>query len=234
MNTNKENNLLNKNIVYDLTAFSHLDYPNYLACIVWFIGCNMRCDYCYNKDIVFSKKGTQSLDDILLFLKTRVGLLDAVVLSGGEATNHELVLFCQKVKQLGFKIKLDTNGLNFHSIQKLVDSKFLDFVALDYKAPYYKFEQVTHSKYFSSFENTLNYIIKQKVPFEVRTTIHNDLLDETDINFIINDLVNKGYTSNYYLQNFLETNNNIANITQSTKKFDKSLISQELNIIYRE
>jgi len=234
VNINKENNLLNKNIVYDLTTFSHLDYSGYLACIVWLVGCNMRCDYCYNKDIVFSKKGTQSLDDILLFLKTRVGLLDAVVLSGGEATNHDLVIFCQKVKQLGFKIKLDTNGLNFHNIQKLVDLKLVDFIALDYKAPSYKFEKITHSKYFFLFENTLKYLIKQKVPFEARTTIHNDLLEERDINFIINDLVSKGYIGNYYLQNFLETNNNIADIKQSSKKFDNSLLSQELNIVYRE
>ena len=233
MNINKENNLLNNKIIYDLTSFSHLDYPNHLSCIVWFIGCNMRCDYCYNKDIVFSKKGTLSMSDILLFLETRVGLLDAVVLSGGEATNHNLVQFCQNIKKLGFKIKLDTNGLNFKEIKQLVDLNLVDFIALDYKAPYYKFRQITHSKDFASFENTLTYLIQHKVSFEVRTTIHNDLLDEIDINFIIYNLIRKGYKANYYLQKFLDTNTNIANITQSTNAFDTSLISEELNVIYR-
>ena len=193
----------------------------------------MRCDYCYNKDIVFSKQGSKSFNDILLFLKTRIGLLDAVVLSGGEATNHELIQFCTKVKQLGFKIKLDTNGLNFNAIKELVELQLIDFIALDYKAPIYKFQQITHTNNFKSFEKTLKYLIDTKFSFEVRSTVHADLLNETDINYIINDLVSKGYKNNYFLQNFLETENNIANIQQSTKSISKSLISTKLNVIYR-
>lgn len=233
MNTNKENNSLNKNIVYDLTPFSHLDYANHLSCIVWLVGCNMRCDYCYNKDIVLSKKGILSFENILLFLEKRVGLLDAVVLSGGEATNHNLTHFCKKIKELGFKIKLDTNGLNFEAIQELVKLNLLDYIALDYKAPQYKFSQITHSNNFNSFINTLEYLIQSDIGFEVRTTIHNDLLNEKDINYIIDDLVKKGYKNSYFLQNFLETQENIANILQSKKSFDKSLLSNKLHLIYR-
>ena len=99
MNINRENSSLSAEIIYDVTKFTHLDYPNHLSCIVWFSGCNMRCDYCYNKDIVFAKNGSYSYEDILEFLKTRVNLLDAVVLSGGEATSHELVEFCQAIKK---------------------------------------------------------------------------------------------------------------------------------------
>ena len=233
MNINNENNSMNKNIVYDLTPFSHLDYPNHLACIVWFVGCNMKCGYCYNKDIVFSKRGTLSLNKVLIFLQQRIGLLEAIVLSGGEATTHELITFCKKVKELGFKIKLDTNGLNYNCIKELLDLNLLDFIALDYKAPEYKYKQITNTNKFKSFENTLNYLLVTKVSFEVRTTVHNDLLDENDINFIINDLIEKGYKNSYFIQNFLDTQNNIANITQSVKQFNKSLISNKLNIIYR-
>jgi pyruvate formate lyase activating enzyme len=193
----------------------------------------MRCDYCYNKDIVFSKNGTQSLNDILLFLEQRVGLLDAIVLSGGEATNHNLVNFCKKAQKLGFKIKLDTNGLNFHTVKELIDLELIDFIALDYKAPIYKFTQITHTNDFKSFENTLNYLINKDFSFEARTTIHNDLLDENDINFIMNDLKNKGYKNSYFLQSFLDTENNIANISQSVQTFDKSMISNILPIVYR-
>ena len=98
-----------------------MDYPDHLACIVWFAGCNMRCDYCYNADIVYAKSGVYSFNDVLDFLKTRISLLDSVVLSGGEATTHNLVAFCKEIKKLGFLIKLDTNGTNYNSIKELLD-----------------------------------------------------------------------------------------------------------------
>jgi pyruvate formate lyase activating enzyme len=93
----------------------------------------MRCDYCYNKDIAFSKDGIYSYRNILNFLQTRKNLLDAVVLSGGEATSYNLVEFCQEIKKLGFKIKLDTNGTNSLHVKELLELNLLDFVALDYK-----------------------------------------------------------------------------------------------------
>jgi len=224
---------LNKQIVYDLTKFSHLDFPDHLACIVWFVGCNMRCDYCYNKDIVFTHNGKYSLEDVVTFLERRVGLLDGVVLSGGEATSHNLILFCQKVKSLGFKIKLDTNGTNYNNIKELIDLDLIDYIALDYKAPEYKYYEITHSNAFSLFENTLIYLIQNGIHFEVRTTVHNDLLSEKDINFIVNDLIQKGYKNTYFLQEFMDTEKNIGNISTPIKSFDKNLISKNLNIVYR-
>ena len=91
MNINKELNLLNQKIIYDLTKFTTTDYEGHLSCVLWFIGCNFRCLYCYNENIVFAKEGNYSFIDILDFLKSRIGLLDAVVLCGGEATIHNLV-----------------------------------------------------------------------------------------------------------------------------------------------
>jgi pyruvate formate lyase activating enzyme len=86
-----------------------LDYPNYLATIFWFAGCKMRCLYCYNRDIVFGD-GKVSIDEALSFLDSRKGLLEGVVLSGGDASLYDgLANFCQKIKERGFKIKLDTN-----------------------------------------------------------------------------------------------------------------------------
>lgn len=233
MSTNRENNLLNKKIVYDLTPFSHLDFQDHLSCIVWLIGCNMRCDYCYNKSIVFSNEGKTTLNGILKFLKTRVGLLDAIVLSGGEATQHNLIPFCQEVKKLGFLIKLDTNGLNFKHIKELIKLDLIDYIALDYKAPHYKFSQITHTNKFELFTQTLDYLIDIDFSFEVRTTIHNDLLEEDDINYICKDLKARGYDSKYYLQNFLATEDNIGNIQQSFKTFDKSKLGNDLKMIWR-
>jgi len=219
--------------IYDITTFTHLDYPDHLSCIVWFCGCNMRCDYCYNKDIVFSKSGNYNFKDVLEFLKTRLGLLDAVVLSGGEATTHDLVGFCQDIKKLGFKIKLDTNGINYTQIKKLVELDLLDYIALDYKAPQRKFTQITHLNQYDKFSKTLTFLIDFDFDFEVRTTLHNDLLNVNDINTIIQDLVKKGYTKDYYIQKFQDTGSNIANIGLATKSFDDLALCNSLNIIWR-
>lgn len=233
MSTNRENNSLSAKVIYDLTTFTHLDYPDHLSCIVWFSGCNMRCDYCYNKDIVFAKDGKYSYNDILDFLKTRVGLLEAVVLSGGEATSHELLPFCREIKKLGFKIKLDTNGTNFSTIKELLDANLLDYVALDYKAPKDKFTQITHSNKFDEFSKTLDYLIKTEIAFEARTTLHADLLNEEDINTIMQDLKKRGYTNTYYIQEFLDTGVNIGNLKNPKNKINKALLQSDLEIIFR-
>ncbi|EQB40509.1 hypothetical protein M947_01540 [Sulfurimonas hongkongensis] len=193
----------------------------------------MRCDYCYNKDIVFAKEGSHTFVDVLEFLKTRVGLLEAVVLSGGEATMHNLVEFSYAIKELGFKIKLDTNGTNFTQVKKLIELDLLDFVALDYKAPKEKFTQITHSNKYEEFSKTLDFLIESNTAFEARTTLHSDLLSTEDINSIIKDLKRRGYKNNYYIQSFLDTKINIANLKAPTSTFDKSILLDELNIIWR-
>lgn len=233
MSIDKENSSLNAKIIYDLTSFTHLDYPNHLSCIVWFSGCNMRCDYCYNKDIVFAKEGKYSCNDILEFLKTRVNLLEAVVLSGGEATSHDLIPFCKEIKKLGFKIKLDTNGTNYELVKELLDLELLDFIALDYKAPKSKYKAITHSTKFDDFSKTLDLLIAKNFDFEVRTTLHADLLNENDINEIISDLKNRGYTKTYYIQKFRDTGKNIGNLTEPKQKFNASFLLNDIKIAYR-
>ena len=233
MNTNSENSLFNTKVIYDITKFSHLDYPDHLASIVWFSGCNMRCDFCYNKDIVYAKNGHYTYNDALKFLESRVGLLDAVVLSGGEATSHNLVEFSKEIKKLGFLIKLDTNGTNYNSLSTLIENNLLDYIALDYKAPSKKFTQITQSNQYKQFSNSLDLLIKSKIEFEVRTTLHNDLLDVDDINYIIKDIVQRGYTNKYYVQRFLDTGDNIANLEKSTTFFDESKLISDLEIVWR-
>ncbi|MBU1658841.1 anaerobic ribonucleoside-triphosphate reductase activating protein [bacterium] len=233
MNINSDYSSQNIKVIYDLTKFTHLDYAGHLACIVWFTGCNMRCDFCYNKEIVFSKNGSYSYEDILSFLKTRVNLLDGVVLSGGEASSHDLVEFCTQIKKLGFLIKLDTNGTNYPSIKELLELKLLDFVALDYKAPKDKFTAITHSNKYGEFSNTLDLLLKSEIDYEVRTTLHNDLLSENDINSILSDLQQRGYDKKYYLQKFLDTGTNIGNISAPSKSFDESKLLKEIQVVFR-
>ena len=222
MNTNNVVSLLKNKVVYDLTPFSHLDYKDHLSCIVWIAGCPLRCAYCYNKDIVFAKYAKYCFNDILNFLDSRKNLLDSVVLSGGEATSVDLIYFCKEIKKKNFKIKLDTNGLNFSQIKKLIDLNLLDYIALDFKAPRDKFKLLTKAKasYFDSLEQTVKFLVKKCFDFEIRTTVHRDLLDENDINNMIDYLIKINYKGEYFLQNFLETEYNIGNIKNSKQILD--------------
>jgi pyruvate formate lyase activating enzyme len=228
-----ELNLLNQKIVYDITKFTTTDYVGQMSCIIWFISCNFRCLYCYNDSIVYTNMGKYTQNDILDFLKIRVGLLDSVVLSGGEATVHNVIPICKEIKKLGFKIKLDTNGTNLNQIKELISLNLLDYIALDFKAPKDKFKQITSVCKYESIIKTIQYLISIDFSFELRSTINTKLLDENDINEMISILYNLGYKNTYYLQNFLETSSNIGNIT-SSRKIDKTKINnQYLRIEYR-
>ena len=233
MNTNKELNLLNQKLIYDFTKFTTTDYVGHLSCIIWFIKCNFRCLYCYNDNIVYTKEGNYSFLEILEFLKTRVGLLDAVVLSGGEASLHDLEIFCKKIKELGFKIKLDTNGTNLKLIKKLISNNLLDFISLDFKAPKNKFNSITSINSYDKLIETIKYLLKIDFSFELRTTVNTSLIDENDINEIINTIHCIGYNNTYYIQDFLETSSNIGNIKKS-RNLDKNLIdNSKLVVEYR-
>lgn len=193
--------------IYSVTPFTMLDYPEHTACIVWFSGCNMRCPYCHNPELV-KGKGRGSIDQVMEFLKKRQGLLDGVVLTGGEASVYPgLPDFIRQVKKLGYEVKLDTNGLRPDIIEDFMAEGFLNYIALDYKAPPHKFKSVSGVDKYDTFSKTLDLLCAQnKVDFELRTTVHTSLMDESDISEIIEDLDKRGYKGNYYVQNFTADN----------------------------
>ncbi|WP_122893069.1 anaerobic ribonucleoside-triphosphate reductase activating protein [Arcobacter peruensis] len=224
---------MNQRIVYNLTKFTTTDYVGHLSCVIWFIKCNFRCEYCYNDDLVYSKTGNYTLDECLEFLKTRVGLLDAVVLSGGEASIHNLVDFCIELKKLGFKIKLDTNGTNPKQIKKLISLNLIDYMAIDFKATKEKFYEITKTNMYDEYIKTITYLIKINFDFEIRTTVHSQLLNSYDINEMISVLENIGYKNTYYLQNFLQTPTNIGDIKEESIFNKDDIKSNTLNITWR-
>lgn len=193
--------------IYSVTPFTMLDFPERTSCIVWFSGCNMRCAYCHNPQIV-KGKGRGTVEEVMAFLNKRRGLLDGVVLSGGEASAYPgLPDFIREVKKLGYAVKLDTNGLRPDIIADFLDQGFLDYIALDYKAPPDKFKKVTGVEKYAFFHETLDILCTQDVvPFEVRTTVHTALMNEDDVSHIIRDLDRRSYTGTYYVQNFRADN----------------------------
>tara|TARA_Y100001960_G_scaffold311332_1_gene371794 strand:- start:1246 stop:1932 length:687 start_codon:yes stop_codon:yes gene_type:complete len=196
--------------IYNLTKFTMLDFHGKMSCIIWFAGCNMQCQYCHNPQIV-TEKGSMTLEYIQNFLKSRIGLLEGVVLSGGEATIYKkLPELAQYIKSLGFKVKLDTNGTNPKMVKQMVADGLLDYIALDYKAPMSKFSQITKCKKWDKFQETLDFLVKNDLPFEVRTTWHSALLSEDDIDEILKDLNSKGYKRTFYLQKCNQVDNSLA------------------------
>lgn len=211
--------------LYNITPFTLLDYPEKIACILWFAGCNMRCSYCYNPDIVLGK-GHISYSDVLIFLDSRKHLLDGVVLSGGECTLHKGILpLIEQIRSMGLLVKIDTNGSNPPILAKLLKKKLIDYVALDFKAPESKFYDITKSYLFNGFESTLSLLLKADIPFEVRTTVHADLLNMEDLVGMIAYLEEKGYRGNYYIQHFINNTVTLQKLNYSVQQIDFELLS---------
>ena len=121
--------------------------------------------------------------------------------------------FVLKIKKLGYKVKIDTNGINYSIIKDLIEDDLIDFVALDFKAMSNKFEFITQKDTFSDFDKTLKYLIHKNndnlIKLEIRTTVHTSLLNENDINEIILYLDSLDFKSNYFIQNFRDDGNKI-------------------------
>tara|TARA_R110000850_G_scaffold80947_1_gene173948 strand:- start:232740 stop:233417 length:678 start_codon:yes stop_codon:yes gene_type:complete len=201
--------------ISSFTPFTLLDYPHKAACILWYAGCNMKCLYCYNPEIVLGK-GTISFDTILEFLNKRIGLLDAVVFSGGECTIHKNIAEnIKQAKALGFLVKVDTNGSKPELLKQLIEENAIDYVALDFKALPSKFENITQSNLYESFEKSLQVLLKSKLSFEVRTTYHSELCSIDDLTKMQNYLEEKGYLGNFYVQNFVNGSDTLSPLPRS-------------------
>jgi pyruvate formate lyase activating enzyme len=194
--------------IYDITPFSALDYPNNLSAIVWFSGCNLRCRYCHNLEIV-DGVGNLNEDTVLEFLNSRRNLLDGVVLSGGEATLYKSLLpLCTEIKKLGFKIKLDTNGTNPAILKSLIDYGLLDFIAVDFKAHRGIYEQITKSKnYYAENIKSIKIALKSNIEYQIRVTYHSELFLQTDIDKMFGILRDLGIkTESILLQKYRKPN----------------------------
>jgi len=236
VNTNNEFLSIQKlsvNPVYNISPFTLLDYPDNTACIIWFAGCNMRCPYCYNPEIV-SGKGKISYFETLKFIISRKGLLDGVVFSGGECTMHKSMdKFAAAVKKLGMLVKIDTNGSNPAMISRLIENQHVDYVALDFKATASKYAKVTGSALFRQFAETFDILNRNSTPFEVRTTVHSELLSTADLQEMINYLAERRYRGTYYLQNIVHNTSTLGNIQRSANIDLSALKSEVINIVIR-
>lgn len=220
--------------IYSITPFTLLDYPHQSACILWFSGCNMRCLYCYNPEIVLGK-GTLSFEKVLDFLCSRKKLLDAVVLSGGECLLHkDITSLITQIKKMGFLVKIDTNGSKPDVLQQLIENQLINYVALDFKAMPSDFENITQSKLFLAFEKSLHLLLESEITFEIRTTIHSDLITEKQVRLMIIYLEKNNYVGNYYLQFFFNGVPTLEKLGYSNRELERlSLSTTRIKVHFR-
>ena len=172
-------------IVGGFQKFSLIDYPGKVCAVIFTRGCNLRCKYCHNPELVVPDRYSEEIpfSDIYSFLETRVGKLDAVVFTGGEPTEQaDLLEVIANVADMGFLIKLDTNGTNPDVLEELFRNKLIDYIAMDIKAPIDDCFKVTGVDLDSEIlKRSIELIVNSRVDHEFRTTVARGLIDKEDI-----------------------------------------------------
>jgi len=153
---------------------SLIDYPGKICAVLFCGGCNLRCGFCHNPEIVLNSTSLDliSNDEILEFLKKRKNLIDGVTLSGGEPTlSKSIISFTKKIHNLSLMIKLDTNGLNPSVLSELSRNKLIDYVAIDIKTSPSKYNRLADKKVdFALIQDSIGVLQKAGIDFELRTT----------------------------------------------------------------
>ena len=180
-----------------------LDFPHHVACSVFLKGCNFRCPFCYNSSLIEVDESSSLIneDDFFSFLRSRKGKLDGVAITGGEPLLQEGIIdFIRKIKEMGFKVKLDTNGTSPHLLQFLIEEKLVDYVAMDIKNTIEKYPLTAGCKVkIEDILKSIDILLSGNVDYEFRTTVVKELHEISD--FISIGKMIQG-ASKYYLQSF--------------------------------
>jgi pyruvate formate lyase activating enzyme len=193
-----------------LQKLTLIDYPGRLAATVFLSFCDFRCPFCYSSELVLPEKVKDhpkiSKKSFFDFLKDRKGLLEAVVICGGEPTlNKELPSFAKKIKNLGYMVKLDTNGSDSETLKKLISKKLIDYVAMDIKASKDKYKKAVglgkkwNKNLMKNIEESIGVLKNSEIDYEFRTTVVPGIHEKEDILKIAHWIKP---ASKYYLQNF--------------------------------
>ncbi len=183
---------------------SLVDFPGIISTVLFAGGCNLNCRYCYNPELVNNNSTLkeESIEDVLTFLKNRHGLIDGVVITGGEPTlTNSIIDFIKAVKEIQYAVKLDTNGLMPDIIEELLNKNLLDYIAVDIKTSPMKYQSLTRKKVdFTTIKKTIEFIKKSGIDYELRTTCIPDYVTLDDFKKIKNEI---GQIKRYYLQQFV-------------------------------
>lgn len=175
-------------MISGLQKMTLLDYPGKVACTIFTQGCNFRCPFCHNSDLL-GKEGPETIpvETLMAFLKKRVGLLDAVCITGGEPTLQPgLEDLIKEIKALGYLVKLDTNGTRPEVIKSLAEKKLIDYVAMDIKNSPEKYGATAGvpNMHLERIEESIKYLLAGNVAYEFRTTVADELHEPEDFTAI--------------------------------------------------
>ncbi len=182
-----------------------LDYPEKVACTVFTGGCNLRCPFCHNASLVNVKDDNEiSEDEFFTFLKKRVNILDGVCITGGEPLlQKDITSFIARIKELGYSVKLDTNGFYPHKLKELLDLKLIDYVAMDIKNSKKKYSKTCGVEVdINKIEESIALLLSSEIDFEFRTTVVRELHTSDDIESIAKWISS---APKYFLQSFKDS-----------------------------
>jgi len=172
-------------IIGGLQKFSISDFPGRISAIVYTRGCNFRCPYCHNPELVDPAAYADPIPEksVIDFLRSRTGRLQGVVVTGGEPTLHpDLPEFLSVVRRLGFDTKLDTNGSNPDLLECIIDGRLVDYIALDVKAPLDSYRRITGvDARTKDIERSIHLVIESGLSHELRTTYEESMLSPEDL-----------------------------------------------------
>ncbi len=190
-------------VIGGLQKFSLIDYPGRVCAVVFTRGCNFRCSYCHNPELVIADQYSQeiSLSHVLDFLKKRRRILDAVCITGGEPTLHEdLIEIIAELKGMGYSVKLDSNGSRPDILELLIEKNLVDYLAVDIKAPLGKYLEVTGIRVSTDkIRRSIDLLINSGIQHEFRTTVVKNLITVSDLQEIAQTIKD---ADSYFLQRF--------------------------------
>ena len=212
--------------------FSFIDYPDKISAVIFTQGCNFACGYCHNPELVPKQNNTQiSFDEILSFLKTRVGKLEAVTITGGEPLLQKSIFsVCRAIKELGFLVKVDTNGAFPQRLKTLIDNQLVDYVAMDIKTSFKNYKSVVRAHLdLTLIEQSIDILLNSRIAYEFRTTLVKGLIKPEDIQWIMRRIKTADV---YYLQQF-QRSKHLNREFLKAKPFEKKQIDKllKLNIV---
>lgn len=184
-----------------------LDFPGKVACTVFTGGCNLRCPFCHNASLVLSpREGENKEEEVLSYLLARKGILEGVCITGGEPIlQPDLASFVEKVKRMGYAVKLDTNGSDPVALSALLEKGGIDYIAMDMKSSPENYTKAIGKEIpFDRFFESVSVIRSSKIPYEFRTTVVKGIHTEEDMEGIGRFL---GKEEKYFLQGFVDSGN---------------------------
>lgn len=189
-------------IIAGIQKTTLIDYPGKIAATVFLSGCNFRCPWCYSSELVLPEKIKKqpkiSKKEFFSFLNKRKGLLDAIVICGGEPTiNEDLPDFIREIKKLGFLVKLDTNGSNPEMLRQLISERSIDYIAMDIKLPKKRYSELFLN--IDDIQKSIDILKKDNIDYEFRSTVLPKVHTKKDILSMAKWISG---AKKYYLQNF--------------------------------